>query len=136
MVLALFAVNACVVERIPDVPSNVAIQLLVAFQLDDDGGVESLICESEVGTARVDLGDLTTLGDLGDFFESARTNSQEGINAFGGDSEYSLGEQVDLDVEHAWTEIEFRGGDATEVWRLQMVREDGKWKACDAELRS
>lgn len=59
---------------------------------------------------------------------------REGRTAFGGDSQYAPAEQVGLEVDQAWTEIEFIGEDHTEVWRLSMVREAGKWKACSAEF--
>ena len=55
----------------------------------------------------------------------------------GADHQYADAEELTLEVDEAWTEMELRsGGELIGIWRLQMVREEGMWKACSAELRS
>ena len=127
----LLLVAGCVIETIPDTPGNAAIHLLTAFQTGDADQVEFLTCDDAIGGAGVNLDDPATLGALTEMYETARH-----LGGFGGDSEYSILEELDLQVATAWTEVVFENEDTFEVWRLHMVRENGKWKTCDAELRT
>lgn len=136
MVLAVLAVtmSSCVMVTSPDTPANAAIQFGSAIQVEDMSTVESLICVSATDR-ELDFADPETFGDLQGFMEAELRSQIEESNAYGGASEYELVEDSDIPADKAWTEIDFVGDTMTETWRLHMVREDGKWKACDAELR-
>lgn len=54
------------------------------------------------------------------------------MDALGGDSEYSVEQELNLAVDEAWTEIDLEGEGEAETWRLRMAREE-QWRACDAE---
>lgn len=129
MIFMVFVSGACAVERIPDTPSNAAIQLLSAMQAEDLETTQALVCDS-AGSGSLSFDDPSSFGRLLGLFVA-----QQDVSVLGGASEYTLGEQVDLDVDRAWTELELKGEGSAEVWRLHMVREDGRWKACEAEIR-
>lgn len=134
MVFVTF-LSACVVESTPETPGNAAIMLLTSIQSGDVPAIEDRLCSAIVDNENIDLSDNTTFGDLGDFYEAFRRNSEERKNASGAGGEFTPAESVTIPVDEAWTEIEFRGEDDSEVWRLQMVREDGRWRACSAVRR-
>lgn len=127
--------SSCVIERIPDTPGNAAIQLTGFLRRGEVAEIGPLLCAEITEVADSDLENPSTLGAMADFNEARMRNISEARTAFGGESQYSTAEEVNLAADEAWTEIEFVGEDLTEVWRLHMVREEGKWKACDAELR-
>jgi hypothetical protein len=87
------------------------------------------MCDAATSTP-VDFGDPASFGALAEFYDR-----WQGRSVLGADSEYAPAEEVDLEVDEAWTEVELATEDSTETWRLHMIREDGRWKACDAELR-
>lgn len=125
---------ACVaVETIPDTPSNAGIQLTGAMREGDTSVIGPLLCSTITDESAPDPTDPSTFGAMAGFYEARLRNISEGRTAFGGSSEYTPSEEVDLEVDEAWTEIEFRGEDLTEVWRLHMVRRDGRWRAYSAE---
>lgn len=124
----------CLVETFPSTPGNAAIQLTGAIRAGDADAAD-LVCVRISGAPGFSVDDGATWGPLAGFYAARRENILKGRSAFGGDSEYTAAEEVDLEVDEAWTEIEFRGDDEVVVWRLNMVREDGEWKACSAELR-
>lgn len=125
---------SCVVATSPDTPANAAIQFGSAIQVEDMSTVESLVCASATD-GKLDFADPGTFGDLQGFMEAELRSQIEESNVYGGASEYELVEDSDIPADEAWTEIDFVGDTMNETWRLHMVREDGKWKACDAELR-
>lgn len=128
------ALGACVMVTSPDTPANAAIQFGSAIQVGDMSTVARLLCGSDTDRA-LDFADPSTFGDLQGFVEAQFRSQTEESNALGGASEYELRESLDIAADEAWTEIDFVGDTMNETWRLHMVREDGKWKACDAELR-
>jgi hypothetical protein len=127
--------GSCVFETTPETPGNAAIRLPAALRAQDRQDVMSLVCGAITDANDVDFADHSSFGELADFYEAVLRNWSEERAAFGGESQYSVEEEVDLEVDEAWTEIEFRGEETTEVWRLHMVREDGSWRACSAEQR-
>jgi hypothetical protein len=122
-------VTSCLVETFPDTPGNAAIRFAAALRTRDIDATLSLVCVSALKVA-VDFDDPDSFGALAEFYER-----RQGRSVLGAESEYSAAEEVELTVDEAWTELELVTEDSTETWRLHMVREDGKWKACDAELR-
>lgn len=128
-------VSSCVTERIPDTPSNTAIHLVGALRQASETEVRSLLCDEVTRSNSWSIENPESFGGLAEFYEAVSRNWSEERGAFGGDSQYSPAEQVGLQVDQAWTEIDFIGEDQREVWRLHMVREAGKWKACSAEFR-
>lgn len=128
-ILLASTVTSCVWGS-PQTPGNSAIHVLTAMQVGDTEAIERLMCEAIAGP--VDLADPSTLGPLEPIYEVS--NERGG---FGGASEYSLRESVDIPRDTAWTEIDFVGESETDriVWRFHMVREGGVWKVCSMELR-
>lgn len=126
---------SCVVESFPDTPGNTAIKSLAALRSGVAGEMRALVCDDVVEAAQFDPSDASGFGLLSEFREAMDRNAAQGRTAFGGNAEYTISEELNLRADAAWTEIDFRGEDKTEVWRLHLVREDGKWKVCDAELR-
>jgi hypothetical protein len=129
LTLVCLLAPSCLIETIPDTPGNAAITFAGELWERDLDSVESLVCMATT-SAPIHFDDPTSFGALAGFYER-----QQGRSVSGADSEYSIAEEVDLEVDVAWTELELSTEDSTETWRLHMVREDGKWKACDAELR-
>jgi hypothetical protein len=134
LVTLALTLGSCVMITSPDTPANAAIQFISAIQVGDMSTVESLVCSSATDR-ELDFGDPSTFGDLQAYVEADFRSQIEESNAYGGASEYELVEDLDIPADEAWTEIDFVGDTMNETWRLHMVREDGKWKACDAELR-
>jgi len=79
----------------------------------------------------VKLNEPASLGGLADFYASYEPR---GGGAYGEATQYTAQEKLELEAEQAWVEIELRGVGAT-MWRFHMIHEDGRWKACTAELR-
>ena len=127
----VLAITACVVEHTPDTPSNAAIQLTQAIRAEDEAGA-ALVCSEISGSEDYVFLRGETWGLLTEFHEARIAAMAQGNSAFGGASEYPLSEEADLEVDSAWTEIEFGEGSSAETWRLHMVRED-QWTVCDAE---
>lgn len=133
--LLVVAGSACAVERIPETPSNAAIDLGTAYQLGDEARLTQRICDAIRGSGSFEPGDASTHGPLGAFRAAMTRAADADSNAVGGASEFSPEDEAELARDTAWTEIDFVGPTVDETWRLQMVREDGRWKACDAELQ-
>jgi hypothetical protein len=59
---------------------------------------------------------------------------------FVGDQQYADESTLDRAIDAAWTELEIRGAETTEIWRLRLVREGegllslGSWKVCGIEF--
>lgn len=134
-VIVAVVASACAAERIPETPSNAAIDLGTAYQLGDDARLTQRICDAIRSSGSFKPDDASTHGPLGVFRAAMIRAADAESNAVGGASEFSPADEVDLDRDTAWTEIDFVGPEVNETWRLQMVREDGRWKACNAELQ-
>jgi hypothetical protein len=126
-VVMVFMTAACVVEHTPDTPGNAAIQLMGAFQQLDREVAASLMC-SAATDSEIDFEMPETLGALHALYEV-----QVGRSVAGGSSEYTSEEEVELEVDVAWTEVDIGTGSSAETWRLHMIRDAGSWKACSAE---
>lgn len=114
----------------PETPANAAIHIVGAIQTGDEQTLSQNICGK--WTQEIDLSDPTSLSPLEPMIEGLALKS-----AYGGASEYSGSDSLDIAANHAWTEIDLLTEDSLdrEVWRLHMVREDGLWKVCDLEFR-
>jgi len=124
-------ISACAFERIPEAPGNAAIQYAVALREQDIDTARKRTCEASDPDS-LEFESPETFGGLEAFYRA-----QIGRGVLGGDSEFPPSEQVDLEVDNAWTEIVLTAeGEPDEVWRLHLTRENGGWKVCDAELRS
>lgn len=121
--------SSCLIETFPDTPSNAAIQFATGIQARDTDAAGTLLCKAAT-SASIAFDNPASFGRFAEFYERL-----QGRSVSGGGREYSTAEEVDLEVDKAWKELELSTEDLTETWRLHMVREDGKWKACDAELR-
>lgn len=100
------------------------------MQVGDVDEIEKHMCAAIA--SQVDLADPASLGPLRPVFEVVNTKG-----GFGGASEYSALDSLNIPVDHAWTEVDFVGASALdrEVWRFHMVREGGVWKVCSLEPR-
>ena len=130
-VLVTMCLCSCVFYSTPDTPGNSAIHLTSAIRADDEQAGE-LTCTEITGVDGFVLADGATWGSLSGFYAATKRAWAEEMGAFSGDSEYSVEQEPNLSVDSAWTEIDFRGEEGTETWRLHMVRED-HWRACGAE---
>lgn len=133
--LIMAVAASCVVEQIPEAPGNAAIQLATAYQIDDRDELGRRLCAAITTASSFESGDYLTHGPLAAFREAMVRAAAAESNTVGGASEFSPREEVELDDDVAWTELDFVGPEVNETWRLHMVREDGRWKACGAELR-
>lgn len=120
----------------PQTPGNSAIWLMSAMARGDVDRVNDLLCASVVDSVDIDLSAPETLGPIKELFLTQTGSEREDRAFYGGGGEYSPAESTSIDADRAWTEIDFQGEDVfdREVWRIEMVRERGVWKACAAHL--
>lgn len=128
--LACLVLSSCGEGGTLQTPSNMAIRLSASMQIGDVAEIERLMCTAIA--APVDLDDPISLGPLRPIYEAANSRTP-----YGGASEYTPGDSLDIPVDNAWTEVDFVGLTELdrEVWRFHMVRENGVWKVCSVEPR-
>lgn len=114
----------------PETPGNAAIHIVGAIQTGDAQTLSENICSK--WSQGIDLADPSSLGPLEPMIETLAVKS-----AVGGASEYPGSDSLDIAADQAWTEIDLLTEDPLdrEVWRFDMVREEGLWKLCDVEFR-
>ena len=128
--------TSCVARRGPEIPSNAAVWFVEAALEGDSAQVGSRSCDAITSSSEVDLANPATFGALADFVEMLVGDPDRRVGWSGADHQYTAAEELNLQADEAWTEMELgSGGEVIGVWRLHMVRENGKWKACEAERR-
>ena len=93
MVAVSLLLTSCLIETIPDSPGNAAITFASALLALDLDTTESLMCQDATSTS-VDFDDPATFGVLAEFYQR-----QLDRDVFGAGGEYSLTEEVDLEVD-------------------------------------
>jgi len=137
LLCSVVLLTSCMARRGPEVPSNAAVWFVEAALEGDSAEVRSRSCNAITNGSEVELDNPATFGAVAGFLEMLVGDPDRRVGWRGADHQYTAAEELSLEADEAWTEMELRsGGELIGIWRLYMVREDGMWKACSAELRS
>ena len=128
--------TSCVARRGPEVPSNAAVWFVEAVLEGDSADVRSRSCDAIANGLKVDLDNPATFGAIAGFLELLVGDADRRVGWRGADHQYTAAEELSLEADEAWTEMELRSGGAHRYLEAEHGPRRRYVEVCSGELRS